>query len=163
MSRLALLLSLLLFVMPLAALAQTAPTLAQEVGILPPAPGPHPDLEALLQRFWRDYYTVDAPNGFTMDNVRVGRVDLNDDGVEELILMIDSPAWEVGLGKPFVIATWRNKTWVAVGWGWGDADTIFSMTETVKGWHSVDTGTTIMRWNGSEYATETKNIEPVGQ
>ena len=150
---------LFLTLLPMPVMAQI--NLSAEIGILPPAPGSHPDLEDLLQRFWRDYYNVEGPQGFTMDNVRVGRADLNDDGNDELILMIDAPAWRAEGGKPFVIATWHKDGWYAIGWGWGDEDTIFTLTETNNGWHSLDTGTSIMRWTNQEYTGERKVIAPL--
>ena len=136
----------------LAAAPATAQTnLQANVALLPPAPGPHPDLDELIQRFWHDYYGVDGALGFTLSQVRVGRVDLNGDDQAELFLMIDTPAWKAEAGKPFVIATWRDQAWSAIGWGWGDEDRVWSLTETTKGWHSVDAGPYIMRWTGSEY------------
>jgi len=156
MNPLAFLLALILVLAP--ALAE-ADKLAQ-IPVLPAASGPHPDLDALLQRFWRDYYKADGSLGFDMSQVRVGRVALTDDDNDELILMIASQAWRTDAGYPFVIATWIDKEWVAVGWGWGDEDGIFSLTETRRGWHSVETGTYVMRWNGTEYERETKSTAP---
>ena len=134
--------------------------LLAEVPFLPPASGPHPDLDALLQRFWRDYYGIEGKLGFTLSQIRVGRIDLNDDDQAELVLMIDAPAWKADAGKPFVIATWREEEWVAIGWGWGDEDGVFSLTETQRGWHSLETGAYIMRWNGTEYERTAKNTGP---
>ncbi len=149
MKPLILLITLFSLLVPLSAGAQ-GPLLAQ-APILPAAPGPHPDLDALLQRFWHDYYGVEGKQGFTMSQVRVGRIDLNDDDQLELILMIDAPGWKADAGKPFVIATWIDGEWVAIGWGWGDEDNVFSLTETVRGWHSLETGAYIMRWTGTQY------------
>ena len=152
---------MLLAAMPMTAAVAAPPAMSAQVGVLPPAPGAHPDLEALLHEFWRDYFEVGGPLGFTLDNIRVGRIDLNDDDIDELILMIDLPGWRVDAGKPFVVATWRNKAWAAVGWGWGDEDQIFRLTETIQGWHSLDTGSQILHWNGREYERESKTITPL--
>ena len=150
MPRLAFLLAAFLLLSPLSARAAD-PVIAQQVGMLPPSPGPHPDLEALLSTFWPAYYNVSGPLGFTIDQVRVGRADLHDDGNEALLLMIDHPGWQADLGKPFMIATWSKPQWTAIGWGWGDEDSIFMLTETKKGWHSVETGTQTLSWIGKQY------------
>ena len=155
MFRFAVLLFLSLLAAPLPAQAQAS--LVAQVGLLPPAPGPHPDLVDVLRRFWPEYYDTDGALSFTLDNIRVGRIDLNDDDRAELILMIDKPGWEIAIGKPFVICTWRKTNWVAIGWGWGDEDTLFVQSDTYRGWHSLDTGTTIMRWTGKEYERQPKN------
>ena len=150
MPRFAHLLAAFLLLSPLSARAADA-AIVQQVGLLPPTPGPHPDLEALLTAFWPAYYNVTGPLGFTIDQIRVGRADLNDDGNEELFLMIDHPGWKADRGQPFVIATWGKNQWSAIGWSWGDEDTIFMLTETQKGWHSIDTGTQTLSWIGKQY------------
>ncbi len=142
-------LALFFLVAPLPALAGSA--ISAQVAVLPPSPGPHPDLEDILQRFWHDFFGVEGKLGFTLSQVRVGRVDLNDDDQAELILMIDHPGWKANAGKPFVIATWKDESWMAIGWGWGDEDGIWSMVETQRGWHNLDIGASTMRWNGTQY------------
>jgi len=149
MTPFAILIALFLMVAPFT--SEAADAIYSEVAILPPSPGPHPDLEDLLHRFWHDYFGADGSLGFSLAQVRVGRVDLNDDDQAELILMIDHPGWKADAGKPFVIATWKDESWMAIGWGWGDEDGIWSLVETQGGWHSLDTGSAFMRWNGHEY------------
>ncbi len=158
MTPISILITLFLLLVPFVAGAD--PVKLALVPILSPTSGPHPDLDDLLQRFWRNYYKADGAQGFDLSQVRVGRVDLNDDDEAELILMVDSPSWRADGGYPFVIATWIDKQWNAVGWGWGDPDGIFSLTETIHGWHSVETTESILRWNGSQYDIVPKNTEP---
>lgn len=136
--------------------AQAQTDLYEQVSLLPPAPGDHPDLDALLDQFWHKYWKADGPLGFGPDNIRVGRAYLNDDDDAELFLMIDRPAWVSTDGKPFVIATWRDHKWVAIGWGWGDEDRIWLTTEKLDGWRSIDAGNYIMHWEGTAYGRSPK-------
>jgi hypothetical protein len=158
----ALLTFLFVLLAPVVAGAADPVKLAQ-IPVLSPTNGPHPDLDTLLQRFWKSYYNADGALGFDMSQIRVGRMDLNDDDDAELILMITHPGWRAEGGFPFVIATWLNKEWSAVGWGWGEDDTLFSLVEVNRGWHSVETSSSILRWNGQEYERTPKSIAPVGQ
>lgn len=135
----------------------TPTNLYLQVSLLPPAPGPHPDLEALLDQYWHQYWQADGELGFGLENIRVGRADLNDDDEAELFLMIDRPSWFSTDGKPFVIATWRDRKWVAIGWGWGDEDGIWVTTEKLAGWRSVDAGNYLMHWEGTAYGRSPKN------
>ena len=126
------------------------------ISLLPPAPGPHPDLDEFILLFWVKYYNAPGELGFTLNQVRVSRVALKDDDDTQLILMIDHPGWRTVDGKPFVIATWRDGQWAAIGWGWGDEDGLFETTEIVGGWHSLDAGKYTMRWDGQQYQTVPK-------
>lgn len=152
------------FCSPAGAQTQTAslgPTnLYLQVPMLQPAPGPHPDLDALLDQYWHKYWKADGPLGIGPDDIKVGRADLNDDDEAELFLMIDRPSWLGIDGKQFVIATWRDRKWVAIGWGWADEDSIWVTTEKVGGWRSVNAGNYIMRWEGSAYGRSPKTPKP---
>ena len=114
------------------------------------------DIEAVLHTFWPHYYNSGGENGFGRENLRVGRIDLNGDTQPELVLMVDAPGWEAEQGFPMVVAQWRTGRWNAVGWGWGDEDTVFATTETLGGWRSIDGGKVVMRWQGREYRAEDK-------
>lgn len=151
--------TVLLFVL----LALAHPAVAQEsvrpvsqIPLLPLADGAQPDVDDLLAAFWQPYFNTGAEHSFGRDRVRAGRVDLNDDDRAELVLMIDAPGWQADQGNPFVIATWTNKRWVAVGWGWGDEDTLFATDEIMGGWRSVDSGTQLLQWSGKEYSFRDK-------
>lgn len=127
-----------------------------QVPLLPLADGVHDDIDTLIQALWQPYYNTGAEHAFGRDNIRVGRIDLNGDGDAELVLMIDAPGWEAAPGNPFLVAQWLKKRWVAVGWGWGDEDTVFATTEVRGGWRSIDGGKMVMRWMGREYQPEEK-------
>ena len=135
--------------------AEDARPLAQ-VPLVPPTETLPDDVAALVYGFWPQYYNGSGENAFTRDNLRLGRIDLNGDTKPELVLMVDAPGWEAGEGYPFVVAQWRKGRWLAVGWGWGDEDTVFATDDTVGGWLGIDGGKAIMRWNGKEYRTEEK-------
>lgn len=151
----AVLLVLLAFAVP--AMADDLPRPVSQVPLLPLAEGPHDDVDALVQAFWQPYYNTGAEHAFGRANLRVGRIDLNGDGQAELVLMVDAPGWEAGQGNPFVVATWIKKRWVAVGWGWGDEDTLFATDEVIGGWRTIDSGSQILRWAGTEYQFTDKN------
>lgn len=135
----------------LPALAQELHRTVAQVALLPLSEGPHDDIEALLRTHWKPFYGSAVEHGFTMKQVRAGRIDLDNDGQAELFLMIDAPNWEAAHGKPFVAARWTAKGWSAAGWGWGDEDGIFLTAERLSGWLSIDTKDHWMRWNGKVY------------
>lgn len=153
----ALLLLLAVFATPALADDETRPV--AQVPLLALADGPHDDIRALLDTYWQAYYQTGTEDSFNRDDLRVGRIDLNGDGREELVLMITAPAWEAEQGKPFVVAQWRAQKWAAIGWGWGDEDTVFATTEILGGWHSIDGGHMLLRWNGTAYQPEDKAPE----
>lgn len=125
-----------------------------QVPLVPPAETLPDDLLALLYGLWPEYYNSGREDGFTRDNLRLGRIDLNGDGTSELVLMIDAPGWEAPPGNPFVVAQWRKKRWVPIGWGWGDEDTVFATDNSFDGWLGIDSSKMSMRWTGKEYRTE---------
>ncbi|CAA7621864.1 conserved exported hypothetical protein [Magnetospirillum sp. LM-5] len=146
---------------PLAALILSllaTPSLADEV---PPPAAQIPmmtisaeqpwDVESALKTYWKDHYLAGGEHGFGLDKVRAGRFDLNGDGKAELVLMVDDPAWEAEHGRPFLVANWTRKGWNAIGWSWGDDETLFATTEIIGGWRTIDTGTQLLRWDGRVY------------
>ncbi|MBX9635897.1 MAG: hypothetical protein K2X44_13020 [Magnetospirillum sp.] len=149
----------LLFVL----LALAAPATAQEalrpvsqIPLLAVADGVHEDLDSLIQIYWQAHFNTNAEYAFGREQLRVGRVDLDGDGRAELVLMVDAIGWNADQGSPFVVAQWINKRWVAIGWGWGDEDTVFVTDEIKDGWRSIDTGTQLLRWAGTEYSFSDK-------
>ncbi|MCR6629815.1 MAG: hypothetical protein NVV74_07050 [Magnetospirillum sp.] len=150
--------ALLLVLVALAAPARAAEDVrpVAQVPLVPVAEGPNEPLDVLLRTFWAEYYNAAGDNAFGRNDLRVGLIDLNGDGRGELVLMVDAPGWEAEQGNPFVVAEWRNKRWIAVGWGWGDEDTVFATTEVLGGWRSIDGGKVTLRWSGREYAVEAK-------
>lgn len=127
-----------------------------QVPLVPLAETVPDDVDALVRTFWGQYYNAGGENGFTRDNLRLGRIDLDGDGRPELVVMVDAPGWEAEQGNPFVVAQWRKTRWIAVGWGWGDEDTVFATSEVQGGWRSIDGGKVVMRWLGREYHAENK-------
>lgn len=146
-----------LFALAAPARAAGESRLLAQVPLVPPGEATLPeDVLAFLYALWPDYYNSVREGGFTRDNLRLGRIDLNGDGTSELVLMVDAPGWEAAPGNPFVVAQWRRGRWLAVGWGWGDEDTVFATDDTSGGWLGIDGGKATMRWNGKEYHTEEK-------
>lgn len=148
----ALLLAIFAFAAPATAADDVRPF--AQVPLVPLADPVPQDVETLLRTFWQPYYNSGGENSFTRDNLRAGRVDLNGDDRAEMVLMIDAPGWEAEFGNPFVVAEWTKGSWNAIGWGWGDEDTVFATTEVVGGWHSIDGGRQLLRWAGTEYRAE---------
>ncbi|CAA7627136.1 hypothetical protein [Magnetospirillum sp. UT-4] len=151
MPPLARLLAALLLSIALPAAAADAPRQIAQLPLLPLPPGTHNDILALVRVHWRPYFETADANAFDRSALRVGRLDLNGDGRAELAVMIAKPEWEAEQGQPFVLATWTARGWLAVGWGWGDEDTVFATEESARGWLTVDTGTQLLRWDGKEY------------
>jgi hypothetical protein len=115
-----------------------------------------PDIEALLKAHWKAYYNGGGRNGFFRDQVRAGRIDLNEDGQAELFLLIDAPDWQGDRGRPLVVAQWTAKGWAAIGWSFADSDSVFVTTERVQGWASIETASQGLRWTGSGYKAQDK-------
>ncbi|MGE5506709.1 MAG: hypothetical protein ACM31L_19965 [Actinomycetota bacterium] len=157
MRRAALLFALLICLLdPRAAAAQELYRLAGMVPLLPMSEGVHEDIDTLVAKLWPRYFNAPGPQGFTSSQLRVGRVDLDGDGKAELVVMIDSPAWENDKGKPFVVANWTRSGWRAVGWGFGDDDSVFITGEVLNGWVSIDTPRQWLRFDGKAYRAEDK-------
>ncbi|CAA7627556.1 hypothetical protein [Magnetospirillum sp. SS-4] len=156
---------MLRYAIPIAALlvATALPATAQDhgrpaalVGMQPLPETETPDIDALLRAHWRAYYNSGARHGFFRDQVRAGRIDLNEDGQMELLLLIDSPDWQGDRGRPLLVAHWTARGWAAIGWGFADSDGVFVTTERAKGWATIETPTQWLHWTGSAYRAEDK-------
>lgn len=139
-------------------IALTSPAFAQDYGrplaqvALQPLPDSEtPDIEALLKANWRAYYNAGGQYGFFRDQVRAGRIDLNEDGRAELFILIDSPAWTSAKGQPLLVAQWTKWGWAPIGWSFADSDSVFVTESRVGGWATVETPTQWLRWNGAGY------------
>ncbi len=142
----------------LLALTTALPVAAQDFGrplaqvALQPLPETEtPDIEALLRANWRAYYNGSGDFAFFRDQVRAGRIDLNEDGQAELMILIDSPAWISDKGQPLLVARWTNHGWAVIGWSFGDSDGVFVTSQRSDGWASIETPSQWLRWNGSGY------------
>jgi hypothetical protein len=138
-----------------AAALSTTPVAAQEiyslraqVALLPLSDADHSDIESVVKTLWKPYFNAGGELGFFRDALRAGLIDLNEDGVPELLVMIDAPRWQAAGGLPFVVAQWTAKGWSPIGWGWGDPDSVFVTAERLGGWATIDTPTQWLRWNG---------------
>ncbi|HSV30057.1 MAG TPA: hypothetical protein VLL76_10880 [Candidatus Omnitrophota bacterium] len=138
-------------------LAAALPAQAQEVvGYVGQVPmlklpeGNHPDIEALASKLWKAYWRGAGEHGFGPADLRVGRFDLDADGIAELFLMIDRDEWLSDHGKPLVVASWHKKAWVPVGWSWSDEDAVFVTQDRKDGWFGLDTGKHLMAWNAKK-------------
>jgi len=135
-----------------------APAAAQDYGrpaaavALQPLPETEtPDIDAVLKTHWKAYYNAGGATGFFRDQVRAGRIDLNEDGQAELFLLIDSPAWKSDKGQPLLVARWTAKGWAAIGWSLADSDGVFVTSQRVEGWATIETPSQYLRWNGASY------------
>ena len=147
---------LLALSLSLPAAAGAEPRLVGQVPLLPMADGVHEDIDSLVVAHWKGHFNTSAEHSFGRDAIRVGRFDLNGDNRAELVLMVDAPGWQAAQGNPFVVAQWIKQRWIAIGWGWGDEDTLFATDELNAGWRSIDSGTQVLRWTGKEYIASDK-------
>lgn len=148
----------LLCLSPLPALAQAQPPRpVAQVAMLPVAEQGRDDVVALVKAHWGPYFQTQHPQGFGREALRVGRFDLDGDGLAELLVLLDKPDWEAEHGFPLVVAVWTDKGWNAVGWAWGDQDTVFVTDEIRDGWRTIDTGTQFLYWDKGLYSRVDKN------
>lgn len=147
----ALLLASLWLLAPYTASAQEYGRPVAQVALQPLPERETPDIEALLKTHWKAYYNSGGTAGFFRDQVRVGRIDLDEDGAAELIVLIDSPAWLSDKGQPLLVARWTSKGWTAVGWSFGESDGVFVTAQRVDGWATIETPSQWLRWNGASY------------
>ena len=146
------LLTLLLALLPAhSTTAQDFGTLAAQVALQPLPEAPPPDIDALLRSNWKAYFNAGGQYGFFRDQVRAGRIDLNEDGRAELFVLIDSPAWTSAKGQPLLVAAWTSKGWAAIGWSFADSDSVFVTTQRLDGWATIETPSQWLRWNGASY------------
>jgi hypothetical protein len=142
----------------LALMAASLPAAAQDygrplaqVGLQPLPDTPTPDIDLALKTYWPAYFNSGAKFGFFRDQVRAGRIDLDEDGKAELFIIIDSPDWQSDKGFPMLVARWTAKGWSAIGWGFGDSDQVFVTGSRVDGWATIETPSQWLRWNGASY------------
>lgn len=110
-----------------------------------------PDIDQLLRGQWKAYYNAGGPHGFFRDQVRAGRIDLNEDGRAELFILIDSPAWASAKGQPLLVADWTPRGWTPIGWGFADSDGVFVSSERIDGWATILTPTQALQRVGKGY------------
>ncbi|RAU22064.1 hypothetical protein CU669_10270 [Paramagnetospirillum kuznetsovii] len=122
-----------------------------QVALQPLPEAETPDIEAVLRANWKAYYNTGGQFGFFRDQVRAGRIDLNEDGQAELFILIDSPAWNSAKGQPLLVARWTSKGWATVGWSFGDSDGVFVTAQRIDGWATIETPSQWLRWNGVGY------------
>jgi hypothetical protein len=122
-----------------------------QVALQPLPEGETPDIEQLLRQQWKAYYNGSGQFAFYRDQVRAGRIDLNEDGKAELFILIDSPAWTSPKGQPLLVATWGSRGWEPIGWSFADSDSVFVTSERVGGWASIATPTQVLERVGDRY------------
>lgn len=149
MARLVLILSLLLTALPAA--AQELPKMVAQVALQPLPEAETPDIEAFVRSQWKAYYNGTGPYAFYRDQIRVGRIDLNEDGRAELFVLIDSPAWLSDKGLPLVVATWTSRGWSPIAFALGDSDGVFVTAERVDNWATILTPSQILQRVGRAY------------
>lgn len=122
-----------------------------QVALQPLPEAETPDIEAVLKAHWRAYYNGSGEFAFFRDQVRAGRIDLNEDGRAELFLLIDAPGWGSDKGFPLLVAQWTAKGWQPIGWSFADPDGVFVTAGRVDGWATVETPSQWLRWNGASF------------
>jgi hypothetical protein len=110
-----------------------------------------PDIDQLLRSQWKAYYNAGGSHGFFRDQVRAGRIDLNEDGQAELFILIDSPAWTSAKGQPLLVAGWTSRGWAPIGWSFADSDGVFVSSERIDGWATILTPTQALQRVGKSY------------
>lgn len=140
-----------LLLLPISAPAQDFGRLMAQVALQPLPESETPDIELLLRTQWKAYYNAGGPHGFFRDQVRAGRIDLNEDGQAELFILIDSPAWTSAKGQPLLVAGWTPKGWTAIGWSFADSDSVFVTSQRIDGWATVQTPTQALQRVGKSY------------
>ncbi|KIM00255.1 hypothetical protein CCC_03043 [Paramagnetospirillum magnetotacticum MS-1] len=142
---------LTLLLLPLGATAQDFGRLMAQVALQPLPEGETPDIDLLLRTQWKAYYNAGGTHGFFRDQVRAGRIDLNEDGQAELFILIDSPAWTSAKGQPLLVAGWTTRGWTPIGWGFADSDSVFVTSERIDGWATILTPTQALQRVGRSY------------
>lgn len=151
------LIALTLLLSPPALAQEDQPRPVGQIALLPIGDSGRDDIVGLVKTHWRPYFQTQDPLAFDRDSVRAGRFDLDNDGRAELLVMITKTGWEAEHGFPLVVAAWTDKGWNAVGWSWGDEDTVFATDQVIDAWRSIDTGTQYLRWNRALYERVEKN------
>jgi hypothetical protein len=146
-----LILLIALLALPFPATAVDFGRLMAQVGLLPLPETETPDIDQLLRQQWKAYYNGTGQFAFYRDQVRAGRIDLNEDGKAELFVLIDSPAWASPKGQPLLVAAWTSYGWEPIGWGFADADSVFVASERIDGWASIVTPGQVLQRVGERY------------
>jgi hypothetical protein len=142
---------LALMLLPLPAAAQNFGKLVAQVALLPLPESETPDIDLLLRTQWKAYFNAGGTHGFFRDQVRAGRIDLNEDGQAELFILIDSPGWASAKGQPLLVAGWTSRGWTAIGWSFADSDSVFVTSERVEGWATILTPSQALQRVGKSY------------
>jgi hypothetical protein len=142
---------LALLLLPLPATAQNFGRMLAQVALQPLPEAETPDIELLLRTQWKAYYNAGGSHGFFRDQVRAGRIDLDEDGQAELFILIDSPAWASAKGQPLLIAGWTPKGWTPIGWSFADSDSVFVTSERINGWATILTPPHALQRVGKSY------------
>lgn len=147
----------LTLMLPLPALGQEAPRPVGQIALLPLPDQGRDDVIGLVKTHWQPYFETQHPQAFGRESLRAGRFDLNGDGQAELLVMLAKDGWQAQQGFPLVVANWTAKGWNAVGWSWGDEDTVFATDEIRDHWRTIDTGTQYLYWDRGLYSRADKN------
>ena len=151
------LIALTLLLAPPALAQADQPRPVGQIALLPIGDSGREDIVGLVKTHWRPYFQTQDPLAFDRDSVRAGRFDLDHDGRAELVVMITKTGWEAENGFPLVVAVWTDKGWNAIGWSWGDQDTVFPTDQIIANWRTIDTGTQYLRWDRGLYGRIEKN------
>ncbi|EME67758.1 hypothetical protein H261_21943 [Paramagnetospirillum caucaseum] len=142
---------LVLLLCPLSATAQEFGRMVAQVALQPLPESETPDIDQLLRAQWKAYYNAGGTHGFFRDQVRAGRIDLNEDGQAELFIQIDSPAWASAKGLPLLVAGWTSRGWAPIGWAFAESDSVFVTSERIDGWATILTPTQALQRVGKSY------------
>ncbi|CCG42634.1 hypothetical protein [Magnetospirillum molischianum] len=127
---------------------------------LQPLPEPTPDdIDAVLKQQWPAYYRSTGELGFGPDQIRAGRIDLDQDGRAELFILLDSPDWATDSGGPLMVARWTGKAWAPVGWSYAEAEDVYLTAERSSGWSTIRTPAYWLRWDGKAYRAIPRTAE----
>jgi hypothetical protein len=135
------------------ALAQDAGRPAAFVALQPLPATPPADIDSLLALLWKPYFQKPGDLGFDHDQIRAGRIDLDEDGQAELVLLLEAPAWQTESGGLLLVARWSETGWKPIGWAYGERDGVVVTTERLGGWATIETQSQLLRWNGKAYVT----------
>jgi hypothetical protein len=110
------------------------------------------DIDAVLKAQWPAYYRSAGEHGFGPDQVRAGRIDLNEDGRAELVLLVEAPDWNSVGGGPLLVARWTERGWTPIGWSYAEPEGVFVTSDRAGGWATIATPTYWLRWSGKSYS-----------
>ena len=112
-------------------------------------PGDFGDEAWFLESFVAETWEDDPPDNYIRDqDVLVGRFDLNDDGSEEIFLVIESSYYCGSIGCPSIVLKRDGNTWIKISDGHHGG---WVLTERVCGYRSLGSRDGVERWNGKKY------------